>query len=288
MKFKKKLLSLIAAAAVCVTTVFGLTACGPKTPEPSNILFGKEVVKYTSQADILQQLTTGGCKLGVMDSVMAGYYASTSDQYAKTDIVLSEENYVVAAKKGNVQLINELNEALVALKGEQITEIAKEYGLESELAIDDYVKKDTKDTSFDKIKAKNKLRIGYTLYAPIAFKKGDDLVGFDIQVPEAVVDYWNNKYKSNIEIEFMPISWDQKETMLDNGSIDFAWNGLSWTQEREDNLELSIPYMKNKQVVVCLKADEEKFKTLAAFLENCKDVVVGVEAGSNADDLMNL
>ena len=50
-------------------------------------------------------------------------------------ITLIEEQYGIAAKKGNDALISKVNEALIALAGEQMNGIADTYGLRSEIAV---------------------------------------------------------------------------------------------------------------------------------------------------------
>ena len=48
----------------------------------------------------------------------------------------------------------------------------------------------------------------------------------------------------------MEINWDTKETELAAKSIDCIWNGLTLTDDREENMACTKPYVKNAQVVV--------------------------------------
>ena len=65
--------------------------------------------------------------------------------------------------------------------------------------------------------------------------------------------------------EFVEIDWDTKEIELNNKNIDCIWNGFTITPEREENLDFTVPYMNNKQVVVIRAADAETYTDVASL-----------------------
>ena len=140
--------------------------------------------------------------------------------------------------------------------------------------------------------ADKKLVIGYTLFAPIAYNDGDGtdakLVGFDIELAKAVVEYLNTTYKAEIAIEFMVIDWSQKEALLENGTIDLVWNGMTITPEREAGMSISIPYLANKQVAVIAKADATKYASANydEFVTKATDAIVTFEKGSAGESMV--
>ena len=71
---------------------------------------------------------------------MAGYYTTTSnlkDSLMIIDnLVLATEQYGIAAKKGNTELINKINIALRAIKDSELKTLAAEYGLTQFLAVE--------------------------------------------------------------------------------------------------------------------------------------------------------
>lgn len=100
------------------------------------------------------------------------------------------------------------------------------------------------------IQGKGKMVIGITIFEPMNFyDKSGKLVGFDTEFAEAFCA------KLGVTPEFIEINWDTKETELSSKNIDCIWNGLTITEERKANMELSDPYIKNMQVVV-VKADK--------------------------------
>ena len=290
----KKILSV--ALAVLMLT-FALVACDK--PTDSGLAYGKECLAVATQLDALNGLVKGDADIAVIDSVMAGYYMKSVDTFKDyqvlENVVLAEEKYGIAAKKGNDALMGKVNEALIALADTEYKAVADTYGLTTELL----VKADTvnpyasaTDGSWDKIAGAKKVIIGYTLFAPIAYNEGDGadavLKGFDIDLAKAVFAYLNEKYSAEVAVEFIIIDWNQKESMLENGSIDLVWNGMTITPEREDEMCISVPYLANKQVAVIEKADAEKYAAAdaAGFADKAKDAVIIVEKGSAGEALV--
>jgi len=99
------------------------------------------------------------------------------------------------------------------------------------------------------IEDNGKLVVGYTIYEPMNyFDENGEFTGFDTEFAEAVCA------KLNLEPEFVEIVWDTKEIELNAKSIDCIWNGMTITEERQETMSISLPYVKNAQVVV-VKAD---------------------------------
>ena len=290
----KKILSI---ALAVLLLAFSLVACD-KDPA-SNLAYGKECLAVASQLDALNGLVKGDADIAVIDSVMAGYYMNGVDTFKDyqvlENVVLAEEQYGIAAKKTNEALMSKVNEALIALVDTDYKTVASTYGLTTELL----VKADTQnpyasatDDSWDKVATAKKVVIGYTLFAPIAYKDGDGadatLKGFDIDLAKAVFAYLNTTYSTEVEVEFVIIEWNQKEAMLENGSIDLVWNGMTITEERSAEMCISVPYLANKQVAVIKKADAEKYAAAdaAAFADKAKDAIIIVEKGSAGEELV--
>ena len=100
-------------------------------------------------------------------------------------------------------------------------------------------------SDLDDIKGKGKMVIGYTVYEPMNYTDADgNFTGFDTELATAVCE------KLGVEPEFVEINWDTKETELAAKSIDCIWNGLTLTDDREENMACTEPYVKNAQVVV--------------------------------------
>ena len=293
----KKIISLALALIMMLGCIATFAAC-QQPDEDNGLNFGKELLSVGSQLDALNGLVKGDADIAVIDSVMAGYYMNGVDTFKDyqvlSGVVLAEEQYGIAAKKGNAALIGKINEAMIAMVDGNYKTVAETYGLTSELL----VKADTvnpnaeaTDESWNKVVEAKKLIIGYTLFAPIAYTDGDgegaELIGFDIDLAKAVVAYLNEKYNTEVVVEFIVIEWSEKEALLANGSIDLVWNGMTITEERLAEMEISVPYLANKQVAVVKKADASKYgATKEEFFKNTADAVIIAEKGSAGEELV--
>ena len=109
----------------------------------------------------------------------------------------------------------------------------------------------TSDSDWANIEKAGEMVIGYTVYAPMNYEEDGKFVGFDTEYAEAVCD------KLGVTPKFIEINWDTKEVDLAAKKMDCVWNGFTITAEREEQLDFTNPYIKNRQVVVIRKADAE-------------------------------
>lgn len=288
----RKAVIAVLVIAIVAACAIGMVACNKSKAEYT---FGKEVVAVNAQYDILTGMSTGSADVGVMDSIMAGYYMNNSSYKDTMELLpfyLSEEEYGIGAKKGNDALTGKINEALIALYNNgTIATIGGQFGVYSENLVKADTanpKADATDNSWNAVVTAGKLIIGYTVFAPIAYTENEKFTGYDIELAKAAVEYLNTQYGATITVEFIEIDWDQKETLLENGSIDLVWNGMTITDERKEGMSMSIPYLANKQAIIIMKADKEKYDltSLDAFKASAKDVIVYVESGSAAEEVM--
>ena len=107
----------------------------------------------------------------------------------------------------------------------------------------------SKDSDLALVKKNGKLVIGITIYEPMNYYDANGkLTGFDTEFAELVCA------KLGFKPEFIEINWDTKEIELAAKSMDCIWNGMTITPARANEMSISLPYVKNMQVVV-VKAD---------------------------------
>ncbi len=142
---------------------------------------GATLIGVTAQINVLTELNAGSADIGVMDSVMAGYYINeTGSEYADSlmiapvKIALEDEYYGIAARKGEVALMDKINTSLAKLYADgTVGKIAETYGLTDVILPVEYTSQwDSIDdkSSWDYIVNRGKIVIGYTLFAPIAYE----------------------------------------------------------------------------------------------------------------------
>jgi polar amino acid transport system substrate-binding protein len=129
------------------------------------------------------------------------------------------------------------------------------------------------DGSWDKVKSAGQLVLGLDkAFPPMGFvdTQTGELVGFDIDLAQEACK------RLNIKLKLQPIDWDNKTAELNNGNVDCLWNGFSKTDEREKQFNLSIPYMKNNQIILIKSGSTYK------GLDSLAGKTVGVQSDSSA------
>ena len=275
----KKIISVVLAVLMIAGCMACFASCGKY-----EMKFGKDFAPQSSQMDVLLALNAKSIDVGVMDSVMAGYYMSKDTTYANSlmiveDLVLATEQYGIAARKGSA-FAAVLSYTLIELAKEgKVAEIAKKYGLENEICIDTSIEvkepSEAEMADWKFIMEKGEFIVGYTLFAPIAYKDDNgNLVGFDIELAQAVAE------ALDIKVKFELIDWNTKEAKLESKTIDCIWNGMTITEERQEKMAVTIPYMNNKQVAIIRKEDKDAYKTK----DDMKKALLGAEDGSAGMD----
>ena len=180
----KKILCLALALVMLVGAMFTLSSCNK-----DELKFGKEYRALSAQMDVLMQLDAKSIDVGIMDSIMAGYYMNKdSSPYSSSLMIVDSinfeaEQYGIAARKGS-GLAKKINQALIDLsKAGTVKTLADKYGIASELCIDESLTIEpltaSEQADWDYIVAQKKFIVGYTLFAPIAYEEEGKLIGFD-------------------------------------------------------------------------------------------------------------
>ena len=123
---------------------------------------------------------------------------------------------------------------------------------------------------WEEIKEKGTLVVGCTIFKPITYQEGEEWKGFDVEVAQAVGE------KLGVDVDFQIIDWNNKVIELNAKTVDCLWNGMTITDELEEQTSVTVPYMKNQQVVITQKANESVYTTK----ESLKDARVVAESGS--------
>lgn len=137
--------------------------------------------------------------------------------------------------------------------------------------------KETGDGSLDYIMNNGKLVLGLDeTFPPMGFRDAaGEIVGFDVDLAKEVCT------RLGVELVLQPIAWDSKELELSSKSIDCIWNGMSITEERTAAMNISKPYIANRQVIA-VAADSG-----IADKAGLAGKIVATQSGSAALDAIN-
>ena len=126
------------------------------------------------------------------------------------------------------------------------------------------------------VQSKGTLVVGITDFAPMDYRDGEEWAGFDAELAK------NFGQSLGVAVEFKEIDWNKKTQLLEQGSIDCVWNGMTMTKELQDTISCSSPYLSNAQVVVMRSSEMEQYSTMEA----CQHLLFAVESGSVGESLL--
>jgi ABC-type amino acid transport substrate-binding protein len=191
------------------------------------------------------------------------------------DESLADELYGIATAKDNTALRDMIQIALdECIADGTAGEIATEwFGSDTIYVPETKTVEADPNASFDK----DTVVLGCDVnFAPMGFKDGDEVVGFDIDLAKAVIEG-----KMGKKLQIQPITWSNKEAELSTGKVDVLWNGLTITDERLEAMSFTEAYMENVQAIVVPKDSDIKS---AADLNGKK---IAMQKESSAVDAYN-
>ena len=203
-----------------------------------------------SMAKALMEVAAGTADIAIVDYVTSIGSIGEGTDFADLKVVegkdFSPEQYGIAFRKGS-DATAAVNEAIAALMTDgTMDNIGADYKLDKLLIKDGAANEDeVVEGDLAYIKAKGEMIIGITLFAPMNYyDDNNELIGFETEFAKAVCE------KLGVKAKFVEINWDSKEIELESKNIDCIWNGMTITEERLENMSISVPYMQNKQVMV--------------------------------------
>ena len=185
--------------------------------------------------------------------------AGSDNQPAEKYTVLSEdfgaENYAIGFRRGDDALAKKVSDILAEMTEDgKAGEIAKKwFGSDVMLRNPEYpreLNEEEGDASLQYILDKGELILGLDeTFPPMGYRDANgDIIGFDIDLATEVCS------RLGVKLKLQPINWDSKEMELSGKTIDCIWNGMSVTDERITGMDLSTPYIANKQIII-VKSD---------------------------------
>lgn len=216
----------------------------------------------------------------VLFASCSGDTAEETDSYVILEENFGEEEYAVGMRKTDNSFALKLQEILDEMISDGTAAAISEKWFGSDVMLRDVdfpaAIEDIGDDSLQKILDKGYMILGLDEnFPPMGYRdESGEIVGFDIDLAKEVAS------RLGVELRLQPIDWNAKEMELNNGNIDMIWNGMSVQQDRIDAMNLSKPYIANRQIII---VNENSGITTKADLTGKK---VAVQAGSSAIEAM--
>jgi len=125
------------------------------------------------------------------------------------------------------------------------------------------------------IKEKGTLVVGITLYKPMDWldEETGEWTGFDADMANKLGE------ELGVTVQFVVIKWANKVAELKSKNIDCIWNGMTISDELDQNMDFSCSYAENRQVAVVRTQNLAAYSTVDAI----KSAKVAVELKSAGD-----
>lgn len=119
------------------------------------------------------------------------------------------------------------------------------------------------------------LKIGVDFLEPFFYKdENGDYAGIDVEIAEEACK------RAGYDAVFVEIPWDEKDTYLEDGTVDCLWNAFS-EDGREEKYLWTEPYLESDlAVMVDARCPDTELKTMRSFGG------IAVRAGSKAEEIL--
>ncbi len=200
------------------------------------------VEKYNKYSDAVQALKQGKIDAIIIDSDTAEAFLRNNQDITKLSEGYADESYAIAIKLENTALQSEINGALKTLSDNgTLKQIKDNYDSEN-------AGKSAYTTPEGTDHSKGKLVMATNAeFPPYEFKNGADIIGFDIDMMNAVCD------QLGYELQVEDMAFDSIIPAVQSGKADVGVAGMTVTPDREKNVLFSDTYTTTHLVVMVRK-----------------------------------
>lgn len=266
MKKQSKAMKKILAVAMTMVMTFSLAGCGSSVP--ANEVFnaddmeGKKigvqlgttgdifasdvkdatVEKYNKGADAVQALKQGKVDCVIIDNEPAKVFVEKNDDIKILDEPFVEEQYAMCLAKGNEDLKNKINTALKTLKDDGTLQSI----------LDNYIGENAGKTPYEPKTDVDRSNGTLTMatnaeFPPYEFREGDEIVGIDADITQAVCD------QLGMELKIEDMAFDSIIAAVQSGKADVGVAGMTVTEDRLKNVDFTDSYTTATQVIIVRK-----------------------------------
>ena len=229
---------------------------------------------YKSGMDAALDLKNGKLDAVMLDELPAKSIVAQNDDLTIIDFNLEPEEYAIAVKKGNTELLDAINATIARMQGDGSYEALVNAFMPAEG--EEAIKvPEALETTGDVIKMGTN-----AAFKPFEYAEGSEIVGFDISMAQNVAKDMGRK----LQVEDM--AFDSLLSALDTGTIDFVAAGMTATEERRQSVDFSEPYF-DSGVVMGIKADNGEIKGYADLAGKNVAIKKGTEGAAFAESIMD-
>lgn len=256
---KKRFIAFAAAAVMAVSALSGCSSVKPNEVFSADDLKGKTIGvqlgtvgdtyaqdvegatidQYKKGADAVQALKQGKVDAVIIDEQPAKVFVEKNSDLKILDAEFVTEDYAIAFKKGNTELLDAVNKALEEIKADGTLDNITKNWIGSEAGSYPYTSPEGVDRSKGKLVMATNAE-----FPPYELIENDKVVGFDADMMQAICD------KLGYELVIENIDFDSIIPAINAGKADVGVAGMSVTEDRLKNVDFSNAYTTSKQVII--------------------------------------
>lgn len=202
-----------------------------------------KISRFKSALDAGMDLKNGKVDAFVIDELPAKTIVEKNPSLKILDEEFTKEEYAIAMKKGNTELVNKVNDILAAMKADgRFETITKAFIEKDEEAL-------AKLKALPEPTGSETLIMGTNASFP-PFEYRDDsgeVAGFDVEMAKEIARVLGMSFK----VEDM--NFDSLPVAVSSGKITMAVAGMTVTDERKENVDFSDGYYTSTQVIMVQK-----------------------------------
>lgn len=209
----------------------------------SSDIEGANVQRFNKGRDAVLALRDGKIDAVMLDDAPANVFVEEFGDIRLLDEAYADEEYGIAVKKGNTELLKKINEALAELK---------EDGTFDKI-MDQWLKEGVEKTAYDGQKEetyKNGVLVMATNaeFPPYESKTEDgEIIGIDVDIMKAVCD------KLEMKLQVDHTAFDSIIASVEREMADVGVAAMTISEDRLEQVDFSDPYVAAKQVIIVRK-----------------------------------
>ncbi len=220
------------------------------------------VERFLKAADAIQALKQQKLDCVILDEQPAKAFAAKNLDIKIIDEEFVSESYALCLKKGNQELLDKINAALLKLKEDgTIHKIITNYiGTDEEVSQTPYEKKD--------VERNGKLVVATNAeFPPYEYVDNGTITGIDMDIMQAICD------ELGMEMTIENMKFDSIISAVNAGKADVGAAGMTVTEDRKKNVDFSESYTTSKQVILVYNKDaaEGNFSFVEKLKQNFID-----------------
>ena len=199
-----------------------------------------QLKSFKTGIDAALDLKNGAIDAIILDELPAKEIVKRNSDLMIVDTEFAVEQYAIAVKKGNTELLDAINKVISVIKidGTYESLINAFMPVDGNIVI----------PAIDDVESKDVVKMGTNAaFPPFEYIKGSEIVGFDVSMSKLVAKELNKK------LQVIDMSFDGLIAAVQSGAVDFVAAGMTATDERRQNVDFSEPYYESNQVIIVRK-----------------------------------